>query len=556
MPHQQLSLPLFQDRGQVNAFKNIIATVEHEFDLQQKNCVAEISKVIEFCTKQFREILERCQPFDLRAHETQTHLFQSVSPYPFQIHDLISNRNQRKVFPTLNELVSSLNLPRLSRRLRESEIIGIDESIVNVPLPQSNFTFLKSIAFRMYKNPDNTLDESLGPIVSHLRTQLGDSSEFENENKLIGYIHNIYIAYVSALSSLQYGRNPFIILHGPLIRAIGGFSHITFDYRIAKELLSIDVDNTGNFNPPREIEKVMMGDENLKKFHTFCIETCQRQCAQHMSKQWERDAIPQENSEANIKTIRNRKYPGFCLYFWVLRRLFDLNAQERGRMTVVSVVENISGATEMTSLILPSLLERLEQDSNSRKPFAEIPNSNRRSDFFRKVKEVREKYRLADATLFTFALDEGQYTAPVQIYRYTTRDTYIHVLNDNSLGIRNKLGYILNKLFPIGHYKVLMSYLRTTPFREPVRVEFFQIGEGNDYYEEVIGAIYLLSLSYQQYGLPIILYYADKLAHTPNKLIEILIERSYLDILQRKQIDDPVQIMQLLGKLSRNYFER
>jgi len=561
----QLSLPLSfrRDRGQVNALKNIIAVIEYEFDPQpqQTNNIAEISKVIDFCVNQFRGILERCSPFDLLAHEPSA--FPSVSPYPFGIHDLIPNRNQRKVFSTLNELVGLLDLPTLRRRLQGAEIIGIDESIVDVPLPQSNFTFLKSIAFRMYKNPDTTLEESFGPIVSRLRTQLGDSSEFENQNKLIGYIRNTYIAYVSALSSLQYGRNPFIVLHGPLVRAIGGFSHIIFDYKTAKELLSIDVDNAGDFNPPQEIKTVIKGDENLKKFHKFCIQTCQRQCDQHMRGKdeddksgWPDAAIPQENSPANEKTIRERKYPGFCIYFWVLRRLFDLNNENGRRMTVASVVENISRATEMTSLILPSLLETLENSSNLQKPFAEIPNSNQRSDFFRKVNQVREKYKLADATLFTFTLDEGQYTVPVQIYRYCTRDTYVKVLNESSLGIQNRLGYILNKLFPIDRYKVLMSYLRTTPFREPVRIEFFKIGEGNDYYQEVIGAIYLLSLPYQQYGLPVILYYADKLAHTPNKLIEILVERRYLEILQENKISDPVQIMQLLGKLSRHYFER
>jgi len=551
----QLSLPLPspRDRGRVDALKNIIFTIEYEFDARQTNSAAEISKVIEFCVKQFSDILQQCQPFDLQAFQPS---FLSVSPFPFQIHDLISNRNQREVFSTLNDLVRSLDLPKLSNRLQGSEIIGIDESIVDIPLPQSNFTFLKSIAFRMYKNPNNTLQESFGPIVSRLRTQLGDSNEFENENKLIGYIRNIYVAYVSALSSLQYGRNPFIVLHGPLVRAIGGFSFIIFDYKTAKELLSIDIDRAGDFNAPTEIKTVIKGDENLKEFHEFCINTCQRQCAQHMSNQWEKDAIPQENSRANKKTIQNRKYPGFCLYFWVLRRLFDLNAEHSRRMTVASVVENISRATEMTSLILPSLLEKLENSSNPQQPFAEIPSSNQRSDFFRKVKEVREKYRLTDATLFTFALNEGQYTVPVQIYRYRERNTYVQVLNDNSLGVYDGLGHILNTWFPIDSYKLLMSYLRTTPFREPVRVEFFNIGEGSDYYKEVIGAIYLLSLPYQQYGLPIILYYADKLAHTPNKLIEILVGKSYLDILQTKQISDPVQIMQLLGKLSRNYFER
>jgi len=332
---QSLPISFPRDRGRQNALINIIVNIivagiekdEKEF----------INAAIGFSTHKFKETLERCMPFELRPHDTN---FPRVSPYKFEIHDLIPNRNRGETFSTLNQLVRSLDLEKLSKRLQEAEIIGIDESIVDVRLSQNNFTFLKSIAFRMYPNPDNTLNESFGPIVSHLRTQFGDSDKFENENKLIGYIRNNFIAYVSALSSLKCGRKPFVILHGPLVRAIGGFSHII--YRTAKELMNIDIERAGDFSAlDKEFQKAIKGDENLKDFHRFCIDTCQRQCSEYMKGFWDEEAIPEEGSEANKSTIRNRKYPGFCLYFWVLRRLFDLCNNNAQRMTVASVVEDI-----------------------------------------------------------------------------------------------------------------------------------------------------------------------------------------------------------------------
>jgi hypothetical protein len=95
---------------------------------------------------------------------------------------------------------------------------------------------------------------------------------------------------------------------------------------------------------------------------------------------------------------------------------------------------------------------------------------------------------------------------------------------------------ILDVLFPntppfVGHpgYRVLMTYLRTTPLREPVRVEYFDL-RGVATHRKLIGSIYPLSLPYQEYGIPVILYYADKLARTPVSIIRTIIEREYMDL--------------------------
>jgi hypothetical protein len=65
-----------------------------------------------------------------------------------------------------------------------------------------------------------------------------------------------------------------------------------------------------------------------------------------------------------------------------------------------------------------------------------------------------------------------------------------------------------------------------------------------------------MSLPYQEYGLPLILYYADKLARTPTKLVRTIIEDEYLKLVIQKRFSDPVSIMKILGHLNRGYFQR
>jgi hypothetical protein len=100
-----------------------------------------------------------------------------------------------------------------------------------------------------------------------------------------------------------------------------------------------------------------------------------------------------------------------------------------------------------------------------------------------------------------------------------------------------------------------MSYVRTTPLREPIRVEFFDLPHLQPP-EQVIGPTFLLSLPYQEYGIPMILYYADKLARTPTQLVRAIIEREYYDLVLQNRFSDPVDIMRVLGRLTRNYFQR
>ncbi len=587
----QLNLPLEElarDRGKLNTLRNMIAVVSAGIE---KN--AEIAaSTIEFTVNEFADILRENTPFDILSADSQNS--KQISPYPFQIFDLVQSEQRPKVFSTVKELANRLDLNAIKESFVNTELIGIDESQVDIPLPQSNLSFLKSVAFRTYEMPNGSQYEQIGPVVSDMRIQLEENDSFENANKLLGYIRNNFIAYISALTALPYGRKPFVILHGPLIRAIGGFTHIIFDYKDAYRLLNINLEDAGEFKPPpgnkQSVvkgdsftkhnlslvpEKALDGEKNILEFNKFCINICDRKCGRYN----EEDGIFPKNARPKKSwtkdEIQRREYPGFCLYFWVLRSLFDL--ARISEITIASVVEDVSAATEMTRLVLPSLLAKSnvrEQVRNSALNTAlkaiklTLPKQQSRSDVYNKTKDIVKTLRLSDSNIFSFVLDEGQYTAPVEIYRYRTRNDFIRAIDDRSWGTDNALEPIFEKLFPTPQqlnsdshpgYRVLMSYVRTTPLREPVRVEYFDLPHlKNDRHDRVIGPIYVLSLPYQEYGMPIILYYADKMARTPTKIIRTVVEKEYLELIlqQRLNINEPLTFMRLLGRLTRNYFQR
>lgn len=580
MVQVQPTLPFYtpRDRGKLYALRNILAAIED--GLRTQAPVAE--EVVNFAVQDLPYILRQNTPLNLlSAHPTNP---APISPYPFEILDLVpqvGGSPRPDVFPTVADL---------ARLLQQRELIGIDESQVDSPLPHSALTFLKSVAFRMYHIPDQLPDEQAGPIVSELRMKLAEDESFESQNKLISYIRNSFVGYVSSLTALAFGRNPYVVLHGPLVRAIGPFSSITFDYRTAKELVSINVDEAGEFGVPQRKGKPVVtgdgstmyslplvsqdsvdGDKNLHRFNEFCLKSCGRQCANLRASDravYPQEAEPPDQNNVTQKMVRERHYPGFCLYFWVLRSLVDLCRLSGA--TVVSVVEDVSAATEMTRLVLPSLLAvqqaRAAVSAGLTKAMKAIKVSlptqaHQRGDLYRQTKNLIDRLTLSDSNIFSYVLNEGEYTAPVQVYRYQTETTFFEALADKWLGIRDNFKTILDALFPSaqstsGHpgYRVLMSYMRTTPLREPIRVEYFDLP--GQQHRQMMGSVYLLSLPYQEYGIPILLYYADKLARTPTKLIRTIIEREYMDLVLKNRFSDPVSILQVLGRLTRGYFKR
>ncbi|HZS09267.1 MAG TPA: DNA double-strand break repair nuclease NurA [Blastocatellia bacterium] len=576
----QPGLPFFnpRDRGRLNAVRNLLASVSDELRRQADV----VQGIVEFTTQGLPDLLKGFSPFALTSAD---HLNpSSLSRLPFQINDFSRNSSTRPaVFSSTTELLQNIDVQKLASALQGVELIGIDESKVDAPLPYSSMAFLRSIAFRMYRTPNGEQDEAVGPLLSELRLRLRDSEGFELENQLLGYLRNTYIAYISSLTAITAGRKPFVVLHGPLVRAIGGFSQLSFDYETTKSLLNVIVGESGEFdlpqgaskeaisgdsqtenNLPLSIAKAIRGEENIKKFNEFCLFTCGRKC----DGVFPDESVPPKAQKVSEAMMKKRRYPGFCLYFWLLRSLFDL--QRLGKFNLISAVENISASTEFTRLTLPSLIahpKALHKVVNSslkaalKKADIHYPDQpHQRRDLYKEVQNSIDRLSLTDSNIFSFTLGEGQYTSPVEIYRYRPKRLVQNLLRQD-LGIDKEFEPMLETLFPFSsgpsrpEYKVLMSYVRTSPLREPVRFEFFDMPHITDS-AEILGPAYLLSVPYQEYGIPIILYYADKLAHTPMQLVRTIIEREYLDLVLQNKFTDPVSIMQILGKLSRGYFQR
>jgi hypothetical protein len=267
--------------------------------------------------------------------------------------------------------------------------------------------------------------------------------------------------------------------------------------------------------------------------------------------------------------VKTRRYPGYCLYFWGLRSLVDLVRISESHVS--SVVENISAATELSRTVFPSLIAdekaRMEVEKSSLKPALDAVKIKYpgevylRRDLYQRARQTLESFRLSDSNIFSYVLSEGQFTAPVQTYRYQPGKVHNDLFADGGLGTKDVFESILNTLFPSAPssnhpgYRVLMSYVRTTPLREPVRVEYFDLPHLQPF-KKALGPIYLLSLPYQEYGLPVILYYADKLARTPTRIVRTIVEREYLELVLENRFSDPVSIMSVLGRLSREYFQR
>src|SRR5581483_9788087 len=97
---------------------------------------------------------------------------------------------------------------------------------------------------------------------------------------------------------------------------------------------------------------------------------------------------------------------------------------------------------------------------------------------YKEVQNSIDRLSLTDSNIFSFTLDEGQYTSTVEIYRYGPKRLVQNLLLQD-LGIDKEFEPMLETLFPFSsgtarpEYKVLMSYVRTSPPREPVRFEFF-----------------------------------------------------------------------------------
>ena len=236
------------------------------------------------------------------------------------------------------------------------------------------------------------------------------------------------------------------------------------------------------------------------------------------------------------------KYPGIFFYFSLLRRLSDL-AKEMN-FHLIGCVEN-APATEYTRLYVQYQVERFAQDSTKQQALRQLFRAYgvnfHQQQIRARFRELINKSGWDDEMIQAFSLQfddeqsiESEFTRPVPIRRYFTGER-----NEEIFGVKfgsspnyedpareTLITQIIDALYPFEDYRMLMSFVRTSELKAPIRVEFLeQANEEN--WKEVLALIYAASLPYGSYGLPIFLYYADKMARMPKEIISIVTE-SYL----------------------------
>ena len=239
--------------------------------------------------------------------------------------------------------------------------------------------------------------------------------------------------------------------------------------------------------------------------------------------------------------------PGICFYLSLLRRLSDLAKDMNFHL--VGCVEN-ARSTEYSKLYVQYQVESFGQSRLNvlfiiqailRKLFRTYDVSFSRQHIRSRFRELIDTSGWDDETIQSFSLKfdddeliESEFTLPVPIRRYLPGDTNARIFNVRFGSTSNYespsretlINQIINGVYPFTGYRMLMSFVRTSDFRAPIRVEFLEQGNEEEW-KELLAAIYIASLPYTSYGLPVFLYYADKIARMPKEIISTVTE-SYL----------------------------
>lgn len=477
------------DAGQRGNLRGIVADVSEAL----RKSAALFMDNINFLTKELVTILKTPVPLtDAEGY--------SINQEQFQLY-YVNNAPFNQRLSPIPQMKSTGVIQQISDTLRKRDIIGIDESKVDSSISLGSHAFLKSVAFHLS-------DETVGPILVRMRSGIFEENLFKNANELIGYIRNIYVALIAIENSLQYGRQPYVVLHGPLVRAIGAFADIIFEsFDFVRELVSINPD-TGEgvgelripANPNAELHSLINGEKILKEFDGFCRKLavhggCNKQC----QNKTEQGIYPLRNpifGESGNAKLKQRKFPGLCLYFYLLRKLYE--KCKKHKILLASCIENIENAQEFTRIVFPSIM--FPTKSNQRRYFTNLIKIRNRKlsltfndkpEFIKKMQDVIDALNLKDANLFTHAMKEGCYTSPVEIFRYREENEVRRKFGHSISGVHSRHWEIINKIFPPDKNKVMMSYVRTTPLKEQLRVEFFDIY--GDEYHQLLKTIYALT---------------------------------------------------------------
>ncbi len=421
-------------------------------------------------------------------------------------------------------------LSKVCDKMEGKWVISVDESMVDKESFVGEVAYRHSCAFG-YQIPKSQTQpkEKILAVSSMLRLQ--DEEDFDRKMVFLTYLLNLYVAFYTA-KILQSFNEPIyaIILHGPLIRQIAPFLNLLFRREDIKKVVTADTDSP---IPNDEIKGIASG--NL--LDSITTEAAYKESLDNFI------GLSSSEREEEIKgRIGKGEVPGISFYFSLLSRLSNL-AKEM-KFHLIGCVEN-ARSTEYSKLYMQYQIESFGQDSARQQILRQLFHAYKVN--FHKQR-IREKFRdfidisgWDDEMIHAFSLRfdnklsvESEFTKPVPIRRYFTggknKDVFGFRFGSSFISenpARERLiNQIIDGLYPFKNYRMLMSFVRTSELKAPIRVEFLEQGSMESW-KEVLASIYVASLPYDSYGLPIFLYYADKMARMPKEMISIVTE-SYL----------------------------
>jgi hypothetical protein len=437
-------------------------------------------------------------------------------------------------------------------------IVAIDESMIDEEVLSGNISYRHSAAFGMrIDETGREPKEKMLALSSAVKIQ--EEEHFKDKMMFISYLMNLYTAYYTAKFLTSIGeRVHSIIIHGPLIRQLGPFMELGFKRDVLNKVFSLgrNIEFEDNISP--EIKALAEG----KLLQEILDSENYKECV--------------EQVKGYIGSLGKDESSGISLYLCLLKKLYDLSKAEN--FYVIGCVET-ARSSEYSDIYFRYQVERyLDENKDKRQTFEELlqrfgiqPQADLKACFL----QLREKAGWDDEKLSFFSIkyDAAQqricYTNPVPIRRYFSVLDNQNVIGDAQLAQRISstsdraqnlaLKNMLKQTLKFPDYKVLMSYVRTSELKAPIRVEFFETGN----WQNIVPFVYAVSQPYSSFGLPIFLYFADKIARVPKSVIstvttELLMKKAVEYVTKNPQGDMHfVQIVNaLLNKFRRDFTQR
>lgn len=332
-------------------------------------------------------------------------------------------------------------------------------------------------------------------------------------------------------------------MDGPLVRMLGPFLTIKFTKEELKKIFTIDKD-IGNINNLPNT-KISILNKNLS-----LSQIARGMLFDVITDEKFKKIINNLNRNKDLKSylqLNEQEIPGIVIYFYLLRILIDLS--KRYNFHLVSCVKSTERTTEFLMVYFINALIKYLSEYKRSSLYNEFKTLLKKD---LKIPEDAEnilrhllKLNIKDDQILTFALDynneQVNYLEPAEIRRYRSisknkEDIKIDIENytENISSIIHNWKFgsadpgaqheflesiVLKNIFD--NYTILMSYVRTSELKAPLRIEF-PYYEQKEKIEDIISSIYLFSYPYQNYGIPIMLKYADDLVRVPSKTFKTI----------------------------------